>query len=55
MNENFNPRRPEEREKRERTPADLRRTLGRIYPEEMLDELMERLGFKEELNESCDD
>ena len=41
-----------------RTPEDLRRVLGKIYPEEMVDELMRTLGMTgdwEECDESCDD
>lgn len=37
---------PWDREKR--TPEDLRRVLGRIYPEEIVDQLMVQLGFDED-------
>lgn len=36
------------RDREKRSPEDLRRTLGKIYPEEILDELMEKLGFGNE-------
>ena len=53
MDEAFNFRTPREREKESRTPEDLRRTLGRIYPEEVVDELMKKLGFEDAPDESC--
>lgn len=31
-----------------RTPEDLRRVLGKIYPEEIVDDLMSRLGFEDD-------
>lgn len=37
---------PREREKK--SPEDLRRVLGQIYPEEMVDYLMVRLGFDDD-------
>lgn len=49
---------PKPREIGKRTPEDLRRTLGKIYPEEIVDELMRNLGMtgdSEECDESCDD
>ena len=36
------------RETGNRSPEELRRVLGRIYPEEIVDELMEKLGMEEE-------
>lgn len=47
MDERFN-QKIRDRKTAKRSPADLRRTLGRIYPEEMLDELMMRLGFEKD-------
>ena len=54
MDEAFNFRKPRERKKKNLSPADLRRTLGKIYPEEMVDELMKNLGFEEEQPEEID-
>lgn len=39
------------RETEKRSPEELRRVLGRIYPEEMVDELMKKLGMEEEAEE----
>lgn len=36
------------RDRENRSPEDLRRVLGKIYPEEMVDELMVRLGFEDD-------
>ena len=36
------------RETEKRPPEELRRVLGRIYPEEIVDELMKKLGMEEE-------
>ena len=44
MDERFEPK-MRDRETAKRSPADLRRTLGRIYPKETVDEIMKRLGF----------
>ena len=49
---------PKPREIGKRTQEDLRRVLGKIYPEEMVDELMRNLGKtgdSEEYDESCDE
>lgn len=51
MDEAFNFRTPREREKKNLSPEHLRRTLGRIYPEEMVGELMKNLGFGDEPEE----
>jgi hypothetical protein len=33
-------------DREKRSPEDLRRVLAKIYPEEMIDDLMRRLGFE---------
>ena len=53
MDERYNPK-IRDRETAKRSPADLRRTLGRIYPEETVDELMKRLGFETEQPKEVD-
>ncbi len=45
------------RETGKRPPEELRKVLGRIYPEEIVDELMNKLGLEdqEDNGEICDD
>lgn len=53
MDERYNPKR-QDRETAKRSPADLRRVLGRIYPKKEVDELMKRFGFETEQPEEVD-
>lgn len=39
------------KEREKRSPEDLRRVLGKIYPEEMIDDIMQNLGFENEEKE----
>lgn len=43
------------RETEKRPPEELRKVLGKIYPEEVVDELMKKLGMEGNLDEGCDD
>lgn len=43
------------REIEKRSPEELRQVLAKVYPEDIVDDLMKKLGMEGNLDEGCDD